>query len=70
MKPNTVTRRGFTVRETTEITGLSKLTVHRMIDSGQLRTYRIGRTIRVVAEDVDRITAPGSITPVGVAGPT
>jgi excisionase family DNA binding protein len=60
MKTTTVTQRGYSIHETAEASGLSKPTVRRLIASGELRTYRVGTAVRIVAADVHQLTAPGS----------
>jgi excisionase family DNA binding protein len=36
---------------------VSNMTIRRMIKTGQLKHVRIGRCLRVVAEDVDKVVA-------------
>jgi excisionase family DNA binding protein len=45
--------RFFTVAETAQAMGVSKMTVYRLVHSGELPAVRIGRTFRVPAVAVD-----------------
>lgn len=47
-------RRHFeTIQSAAERTGLSVRTIYRRIQTGQLRVYRSGRTVRLDPADVD-----------------
>jgi excisionase family DNA binding protein len=55
-----VPRRGYSVREVAEMIGVTPRTVYKLVASGEVRSFRIGRAIRVRAEDVDRIAVTGT----------
>jgi WhiB family redox-sensing transcriptional regulator len=44
----------LSVREVSDQLGVSRMTIYRLIDSGDLTAYRIGRSIRVWPADVNR----------------
>lgn len=44
------------VKETAAIFGVAELTVRRWIDSGKLKAIKIGRTIRITDEEIERLT--------------
>ncbi len=45
----------LTIAETAEILRVGIGTIYRAIKSGQLRTWRIGRTIRIRREDIEAL---------------
>jgi excisionase family DNA binding protein len=47
----------LTIREACDRLKLSRASLYRLIQSGQLPTVRIGRSRRVVNEDLDRFIA-------------
>ena len=46
--------RFYSVEELAEILSVSKMTVYRRIELGELRAFRIGRTLRVSQADFNR----------------
>jgi len=48
----------LTVRETAEILRVSEITVRRHIASGTLQAVRIGRSVRVTQDSLDRVLHP------------
>lgn len=57
---STVQRRGYKIRDAAEVLDVAQRTIHRLIADGELRTFRIGRAIRVRADDLDRIVVTGT----------
>lgn len=55
-----VERRGYTVGEVAEMIGVSSRTIYKLVANGELRSFRIGRSVRVRAEDVDRLAVTGT----------
>jgi len=49
----------LTIPETAEILKVSRQTVHSLINSGQIRRYKIGRLTRIPAADVDALIGGG-----------
>jgi excisionase family DNA binding protein len=49
--------------EACERLGITLRTLYRLIDEGKLPAYKIGRVIRLKAEEVDAFTASSRITP-------
>jgi excisionase family DNA binding protein len=47
----------LTIREACDRLKLSRASLYRLIQSGQLPSVRIGRSRRVVSEDLDRFIA-------------
>lgn len=47
----------MTVSEAAEALRVSKKTVYRMVEAGQLRAARIRNTIRISPEELDRVAA-------------
>lgn len=45
----------YTVAEVAGIFRISKMTVYRMVNSGEVRSIEVGRTIRIPAEEVSRL---------------
>jgi len=48
-----VTREWVTYRQAEEITGLSRTTLRKLVDEGEVRIRRIGRAVRVNRESLD-----------------
>lgn len=48
----------LTVKEAAERMRVSKMTVYRLINSGDVGAVRFGRTLRVAAADVERLLQP------------
>jgi len=43
----------FSVDEAAALLGVSLRELHRMIDSGRLRAYKIGRVVRIRRQDIE-----------------
>jgi len=52
-------RRLWTIRETSNILGVSTRSVWRLVSSGDLKSARLGRCVRVVASSVDEFIERG-----------
>ncbi len=61
-------RRAYTVREVAQMLGAGTRTVYRLIDAGELRSFRLGRAVRVRAEDVNRLVITGTSGEEGGSG--
>ena len=48
-----VTREWVTYRQAEEITGLSRTTLRKLVDEGEVRIRRIGRAVRINRESLD-----------------
>ena len=48
----------FTIAELCVLLNCSARTLYRLIDRGELPAFRLGRDYRVLANDVERFTAP------------
>ncbi len=57
MQPNESRPRFVTVAEVAVQLRVSNMTVYRLIQSGQLPSTRVGRSYRILEEDVDRYLA-------------
>lgn len=55
-----VQRRGYSALEVAEMLGITRRTVYNLIASGELRSFHIGRAVRIRAEDVDRLVVTGT----------
>ncbi len=49
----------LTVAEVAEMLRVSNMTVYRLINAGQLRAVRVGKSYRLTEDDVDRYLAEG-----------
>ncbi|HEX2850027.1 MAG TPA: helix-turn-helix domain-containing protein [Acidimicrobiales bacterium] len=49
----------LTVAEVADMLRVSNMTVYRLINAGQLRALRVGKSYRITEEDVDRYLAEG-----------
>lgn len=49
----------LTVAEVAEMLRVSNMTVYRLINAGQLRAVRVGKSYRLTEEDVDRYLTEG-----------
>jgi excisionase family DNA binding protein len=47
-------REWLSVQQVAEHLGVSNMTIYRVIDDGDLLAYRIGRSLRIDAADVER----------------
>lgn len=52
----------YTVDEAAEWLGLHPHTIRRRIDAGEIAVFRVGRSIRITAAEMDRLTAGGGPT--------
>lgn len=50
----------FTVAEVAEITRVSRMTIYRMVNSGQLPAVRVGSSYRVPRSALDQLLAGGA----------
>jgi excisionase family DNA binding protein len=46
-------KKNFTLKKTAELLGVSKRTVYRLIESGQLIAWKSGAALRVTEESID-----------------
>lgn len=53
----------LTVEEVAARFRISKMTVYRMIDSGELRAYTFGRLFRIKLVDVEQVEADAVFVP-------
>jgi excisionase family DNA binding protein len=49
-----VTRQWLTYRQAEEIAGLSRTTLRKLVDEGEIQIKRVGRTVRISRESLDR----------------
>lgn len=61
MAPNEIT--WLSSREAAEMLGITARTLYRLIDSGQVPAYRMGRVIRLQAAEVEEFIARSRIEP-------
>ena len=52
--------RFVTAHDVADRLGVSKMSIYRMIDRGELRAYRIGRSLRIDPRDVAALVRSGS----------
>lgn len=55
-----VERRGYSTREVAAMFGISRRTVYKLINDGELRTFYVGASVRVRSDDLDRLTVNGT----------
>ena len=48
-----VTRQWVTYRQAEEITGLSRTTLRKLVDEGEIQKRRVGRAVRINRESLD-----------------
>jgi excisionase family DNA binding protein len=48
-----VTPEWVTYRQSEEITGLSRTTLRKLVDEGEIQIRRVGRTVRINRESLD-----------------
>ncbi len=48
-----VTREWVTYRQAEEITGLSRTTLRKLVDGGEIQIRRVGRAVRINRESLD-----------------
>jgi excisionase family DNA binding protein len=48
-----VTRQWVTYRQAEEITGLSRTTLRKLVDEGEIQIRRVGRAVRINRESLD-----------------
>ncbi len=53
MPTDTTSAKLFTIRDAAAWMNVSVMTVRRIIYSGEVSTYRVGRSIRLSKEDID-----------------
>jgi excisionase family DNA binding protein len=49
-----VTRQWLTYRRAEEIAGLSRTTLRKLVDEGEIQIKRVGRAVRISRESLDR----------------
>jgi excisionase family DNA binding protein len=49
-----VTRQWLTYRQAEEIAGLSRTTLRKLVDEGEIQIKRVGRAVRISRESLDR----------------
>jgi excisionase family DNA binding protein len=54
MRKSTIPREAFSREEVAEILGVSVRTIDGLIDSQQLRAFKIGRHLRIDRKEIDR----------------
>lgn len=57
---NATPRTGYSVREVADSWGVTTRTIWTRIAAGELRTFKVGRAVRIFAEDVHRVATPSS----------
>ena len=57
MTDDIISARYLTVREVAETLRVSNMTVYRLINSGDLRAVRVGKSFRLLDDDVNRYLA-------------
>lgn len=60
--------RWLTVAEVAKLLRVSKMTVYRLVDTDELAHVRVGRSIRISKDGVDRFLAAGGNDPASVVG--
>ena len=58
----------FAVEEAAAVLGVTLQELYRMIDSGRLRAYKIGRVIRIRRQDLEGVEGAEGASPDGDAG--
>ncbi len=43
----------LSIKEVTEILGISRATIYRMIDAGEIKAYKIGKGVRFKQEEIE-----------------
>jgi excisionase family DNA binding protein len=49
-----ITREWVTYRQAEEIAGLSRTTLRKLVDGGEIQIRRVGRAVRINRESLDR----------------
>ncbi|MDN5918308.1 MAG: helix-turn-helix domain-containing protein [Pseudonocardia sp.] len=58
MQPTTIpTRPSSTPTELAQMVNVNIRTVRRLIAAGEIRAFRIGRSVRIPADEIDRLTS-------------
>jgi excisionase family DNA binding protein len=55
-----VTREWVTYRQAEEMTGLSRTTLRKLVDGGEIQIKRVGRAVRINRESLDAYMRGGS----------
>jgi len=58
----------FSTEEAAAVLGITLRELYRMIDSGRLRAYKIGRVIRIRRQDLEGVEGAEGTSPDGDAG--
>jgi len=58
----------FSTEEAAAVLGITLRELYRMIDSGRLRAYKIGRVIRIRRQDLEGVEGAEGASPDGDAG--
>jgi len=58
----------FAVEDAAAVLGVTLQQLYRMIDSGRLRAYKIGRVIRIRRQDLEGVEGAEGASPDGDAG--
>lgn len=60
-----MTKLSVGLHEAQEITGLSNVTLRRLVKGGKIRAVRVGRRILLPLSELERLTKPGAISGTG-----
>ena len=60
-----MTKLSVGLHEAQEITGLSNVTLRRLVKGGKIRAVRVGRRILFPLSELERLTKPGAISGTG-----
>lgn len=54
-------RPAFTMQQAAEILGVAQITVRRRVRRGEIASFRVGRSVRILAREIDRITTARNV---------
>jgi len=60
-----MTKLSVGLHEAQEITGLSNVTLRRLVKGGKIRAVRVGRRLLLPLSELERLTKPGAISGTG-----
>ena len=52
-----------TVKEVADMLNVQPMTVYRLINSGKLQAYKVGRSMRIRTEDIDSFLQSAAVNP-------
>lgn len=53
----------LTIKEVTKILNIGRATLYRLIDSGEIKAYKIGKSVRFKQEEIDEYVRSNQIQP-------